>query len=105
MYYEGGAMETTNKRRRREAPRVPRAPAREVESGWYGVPSLRTARLRRNMSQAELSRLADVGQQTISRLEWGIHRAQARTVRRLAEALNAEISELLRKPLEETTMD
>ncbi len=98
-------MTATNKRRRREAPRVPRAPAREVESGWYGVPSLRTARLRRNMSQAELSRLAGVGQQTISRLEWGIHRAQARTVRRLAAALNAEITELLRKPLEETTMD
>jgi transcriptional regulator with XRE-family HTH domain len=48
------------------------------------------------LSQAELAKLADTTQATISVLERGERTAQPRTVRRLADALGVEPKELVR---------
>ncbi len=56
---------------------------------------LREIRERRMLSQGELAQRAGMTKATISRLETGIHGPRYSTVRRLAEALNVELSELV----------
>ncbi len=76
--------------------------------GWYPVPGLRAARVRRDVSQRELAGMCGVSYANISRLESGRQKAQGETVIKLAEALGAQWRELLReplRPLEEHTMD
>lgn len=59
------------------------------------LPGLRAARRRSGLTQRELSRLAGVGKGTVLELEVGRRGAYPRTVRRLAEALETEISNLV----------
>lgn len=91
-------METADRRE------VSRRYARPT-NGTYRVPGLRRARVRRDVSQRELAGMTGVAFATISRLENGHHKAQGATVVKLADALGAQYRELLREPLEETTMD
>jgi transcriptional regulator with XRE-family HTH domain len=58
------------------------------------APKLRAARERRALSQAELAKLAQVSKGTIVRIESGAD-AHPPTVRKLAEALDVEPSELM----------
>jgi transcriptional regulator with XRE-family HTH domain len=59
-------------------------------------PRLRSVRRERALSLRDLSRMTGVAFDTISRLETGKQRAQPRTIRRLAEALNVKPHELMR---------
>jgi DNA-binding XRE family transcriptional regulator len=61
------------------------------------LPGLRTARQRVGVTQRELARIAGVGKNTITELEVGRRGAYPRTVRRLAEALEIEISNLVKE--------
>ena len=61
------------------------------------LPGLRAARQRSALTQRELSELAGVGKGTISELETGQRGAYPRTVRRLAKALETEISNLIKE--------
>jgi transcriptional regulator with XRE-family HTH domain len=57
---------------------------------------LRRARWSRALSQRELSRKTGVAFDTISRLEAGKQRAQPKTIRRLARALDVEPAQILK---------
>lgn len=59
------------------------------------LPGLRAARQRSALTQRELSRLAGVGKGTVLELEVGRRGAYPRTVRRIAKALETEISNLI----------
>jgi transcriptional regulator with XRE-family HTH domain len=65
--------------------------------GWQTVDGKRLRQLRRErmLSQAELAKLADTTQATLSLLERGERMAQPRTVRKLADAFGIEPRELL----------
>jgi transcriptional regulator with XRE-family HTH domain len=57
---------------------------------------LRELRRRRVLTLEELAEKADVGRNTIWRLEHGVMGAQPRTIRKLAKALDVEPSELVK---------
>jgi transcriptional regulator with XRE-family HTH domain len=57
---------------------------------------LRQIRRGRAFSQRDLARVTGIAHDTISQLETGKREAQPRTIRRLAEALNVDPSELMR---------
>jgi transcriptional regulator with XRE-family HTH domain len=57
---------------------------------------LRELRRRRVLTLEELAEKADVGRNTIWRLEHGVMGAQPRTIRKLAKALNVEPEELVK---------
>jgi transcriptional regulator with XRE-family HTH domain len=58
------------------------------------LPGLRAARQRSGLTQRELGELAGVGKGAVSELEVGRRGAYPRTIRRLAKALETEISNL-----------
>ncbi len=58
------------------------------------LPQLRSARLRRLMTQAELANRARMTQASISHLETGATRARISTVRKLAAALGVSAADL-----------
>jgi DNA-binding XRE family transcriptional regulator len=89
-----GLAESRTVRRVRPAPRV-------GEHGYFQVPNLRAARLRSNLTQGELARRSGVSEATVNKLERGKHKAQAKTIRRLAEAMGCPVSEIVRPPLRE----
>ena len=57
---------------------------------------LKELRRRRVLTLEELAEKADVGRNTIWRLEHGVMGAQPRTIRKLAKALDVEPEELVR---------
>ena len=61
------------------------------------LPGLRQARQRSGLTQRELGELAGIGKGTIWELEVGRRGAYPRTVRRLAKALQTEISNLVKE--------
>jgi DNA-binding XRE family transcriptional regulator len=61
------------------------------------LPGLRAARQRSALTQHELGELAGVAKGTVFELEVGRRGAYPRTVRRLAEALETEISNLVKE--------
>jgi DNA-binding XRE family transcriptional regulator len=61
------------------------------------LPGLRVARQRSGLTQRELGELAGVGKGTVFELEVGRRGAYPRTVRRLAKALETEISNLVKE--------
>lgn len=61
------------------------------------LPGLRATRQRSALTQRELGKLAGVGKGTVSELEVGRRGAYPRTVRRLAKALETEISNLVKE--------
>jgi transcriptional regulator with XRE-family HTH domain len=61
------------------------------------LPGLRAARQRLALTQRELGELAGIGKGTIWELETGRRGAYPRTVRRLAKALETEISTLVKE--------
>ncbi len=62
------------------------------------LPGLLRARQRRVLTQADLARLAGLSKTTVNLLEQGRHPARVSTVRKLAEALDAGVDELLSEP-------
>ncbi len=65
------------------------------------VEKLRELRRRRVLTLEELAQKADVGRNTIWRLEHGVMGAQPRTIRKLARALNVEPEDLVRSEAED----
>jgi transcriptional regulator with XRE-family HTH domain len=61
------------------------------------LPGLRRARQRSGLTQRELSELAGVGKGTIWELETEQRGSYPRTLRRLAKALQTEISNLVKE--------
>jgi len=61
------------------------------------LPGLRPARQRSGLTQRELGTLAGVGKGTITELEVVRRGAYPRTVRRIAKALETEISNLVKE--------
>ena len=61
------------------------------------LPGLRQARQRLGLTQRELGELAGVGKGTVLELEVGRRGAYPRTARRLAKALETEISNLFKE--------
>jgi transcriptional regulator with XRE-family HTH domain len=61
------------------------------------LPGLRQARQRSGLTQRELSELAGVGKGTIWELETERRGSYPRTLRRLAKALETEISNLVKE--------
>ena len=61
------------------------------------LPGLRQARQRSGLTQRELSELAGVGKGTIWELETERRGSYPRTLRRLAKALQTEISNLVKE--------
>ena len=61
------------------------------------LPGLRQARQRSGLTQRELSELAGVGKVTIWELETERRGSYPRTLRRLAKALQTEISNLVKE--------
>lgn len=59
------------------------------------LPALRRWRLARTLTQEELATRAAVGRTTIARIESGANPAEARTLRKLAQALGVEPSALV----------
>ena len=59
------------------------------------VQKLRDLRRRRVLTLEELAQKAEVGRNTVWRLEHGIMGAQPRTIRKLAKALGVEPEELV----------
>jgi len=59
---------------------------------------LREARLRRNLTQAELATLADVSRKTINTVENGVFIPSTVLALRLARALGASVEELFQLP-------
>ncbi len=59
------------------------------------LPGLRSARLNRLLTQAELAQRANMTTASISRIETGTTKARISTVRRLAKALDVDPDELL----------
>jgi transcriptional regulator with XRE-family HTH domain len=60
------------------------------------VERLKALRRLRAMSQQELADAADVGRNTVSRIERGETGAHGRTLRRLVDALGVGVEELVR---------
>jgi transcriptional regulator with XRE-family HTH domain len=58
---------------------------------------LRRLRVERALSQQDLERMTGIAQSTISNLELGNRPARLSTIRKLAEALNAEPKELMKE--------
>ena len=58
---------------------------------------LRRLRVERALSQQDLERITGIAQSTISKLELGNRPARLSTIRKLAEALNAEPKELMKE--------
>ena len=58
---------------------------------------LRRLRVERALSQQDLERMTGIAQSTISNLELGNRPARLSTIRKLAEALNAEPKELIKE--------
>jgi transcriptional regulator with XRE-family HTH domain len=58
---------------------------------------LRRLRVERALSQQDLERMTGIAQSTISKLELGNRPARLSTIRKLAEALNAEPKELMKE--------
>lgn len=58
---------------------------------------IRRLRRERGLSQAKLAALASLDPSTVSQIETGARRANARTLERLAEALGAEVADLFPK--------
>ena len=69
-----------------------------MNSRFTEVDGTRLRRLRRvrALSQRELSSMTGIAFDTISRLETGKQRAQPRTIRKLADALDVEPRELMK---------
>lgn len=67
-------------------------------SGFQDIDGERIRALRRErmISQLELSKTTGIGQATLSVLERGVRQARPRTVRKLAEALGVEPTELIK---------
>lgn len=61
------------------------------------LPGLRHARQRSGLTQRELGTLAGLGKGTVFELEVGRRGAYPQTVRRLAKALETEISNLVKE--------
>jgi DNA-binding XRE family transcriptional regulator len=61
------------------------------------LPGLRQVRQTSGLTQRELGELAGVGKSTVFELEVGRRGAYPRTVRRLAKALETEISNLVKE--------
>ena len=61
---------------------------------------LKELRRRRVLTLEELAEKADIGRNTIWRLEHGVMGAQPRTIRKLAKALGVEPEELVAEPSE-----
>ncbi|MGI8651113.1 MAG: helix-turn-helix domain-containing protein [Rubrobacter sp.] len=61
------------------------------------VERMKELRRLRALSQQELAQAAGVGRNTISRIERGEAGAHGRTLRRLAEVLKVDVSELVGK--------
>jgi transcriptional regulator with XRE-family HTH domain len=59
------------------------------------IPGLREARQRRLLTQVELANLVGMTTATISRIETGATKARISTVRKIAEALEMDPTELL----------
>jgi transcriptional regulator with XRE-family HTH domain len=59
------------------------------------VEKLKQIRTRRGYSQQELADLADVAQHTISEIELGRRNPQGRTLRKIASALDVDITDLM----------
>ena len=62
---------------------------------WWRGAMLKTARERRNLTQARLAEKAGVHQVTIARLESGARRPSMRMLQRLAAALRVPLGKLL----------
>jgi transcriptional regulator with XRE-family HTH domain len=60
----------------------------EVYDGQRPLSALRTLRALKNLSAAELARLADIDRSTVRRLEAGVGQPQAKTARKIAAVLN-----------------
>ncbi len=63
----------------------------------YPLPALAAIRFRQAYTQEKLAQVSRVGRATIARIERG-ERARLGTVRRLADALGVEPSELMQLP-------
>jgi transcriptional regulator with XRE-family HTH domain len=74
---------------------IPKEQKTEDTSRSVLLPGLRQARQRLGLTQLELGELAVVAKGTIWELEVGRRGAYPRTVRRLAKALETEISNLV----------
>jgi len=61
------------------------------------LPGLRAFRLRRLLTQADLASRVNMTPASISRIETGATKARISTVRRIAEALDADPGDLLSK--------
>ncbi len=59
--------------------------------------ALKELRRRKGWSQKDLARRSGVGQDTISGIESGRHEARPSTLRKLAEALGVEVTDLFRE--------
>ena len=57
--------------------------------------NLKLIRQRRALSLSDLASLSTVSRVTINRIENGKQKASPRTIRRLAEALNVQVEELM----------
>ena len=57
--------------------------------------NLKLLRQRRALSLSDLASLSNVSRVTINRVENGKQKASPRTIRRLAEALNVQVEELM----------
>lgn len=70
---------------------LPNDPGQELEK-WvqYVSKKIRETRKKMNMTQAELAKAANIPQSHVSRLERGEHSPTAKTLRKLADALNVE---------------
>ena len=60
--------------------------------------SVRRMRREKGLSQQDLADLAGVGQDSISAIETGRHEPHPRTLRKLANALGAEVADFFREP-------
>jgi len=76
---------------------IPKEQTTEDTSRSVLLPGLRQARQRLGLTQRELGTLAGVAKGTIFELEVGRRGAYPRTVRRLAKALETEISNLVKE--------
>ena len=70
-----------------------------MDSRFTRVDGSRLRRLRREraLSQRDLSRITGIAHDSISQLETGKREAQPKTIRKLAEALGVEPSELMKE--------
>ena len=70
-------------------------PKRKYEKTYAGLVGLRVARAKRGYTLAELSERSGVDRCLIGQYENGYRKPQATTLKRLAEALNCEVAELI----------